>query len=363
MDNQNNPDRRSFNKALSAVFATGFAATGLHSSTAQAAQDKKLGVALVGLGSLSTNQIAPALEKSKHCKLAAIVTGTPSKEKIWADKYGVKPDHIYNYETFDKLANDDTVDVIYIVLPNGMHCEYVKRAAKTGKHVFCEKPMANTADECREMIAACEAANVALGVAYRCQFEPHHKKCIELARNKTFGEMKFINAGFGFKIGDPKQWRLNKELAGGGALMDVGIYALNACRYLTGEEPIEIVAQEIKTDPVKFAQVDESINWSMKFPSGVLASCSTSYNYNGVNQFRAYCDKGNFGLEPAFSYNGLKGSSSNGPIQMDELDQFAAELDAFALSILTDSPNIVPGEEGLKDLIAIEKIYAQVRNG
>jgi predicted dehydrogenase len=356
-------ERRQFVQTLSAGLAAGMAAGGYFSSSVHGADSKKLGWALVGLGSLSTNQIAPGLLNSEHCKLTAIVTGTPKKEKVWADKYGVGTDHIYNYETFDKIANDDTVDVIYIVLPNSMHCEYVKRAAKAGKHVFCEKPMANTSQECREMIAACQSAQRHLGIGYRCQFQPHNMACIEFAQKKAFGDLRHIDAGFGFKIGDPTQWRLRKSLAGGGALMDVGIYALQACRCLTNEEPIEIVAQETKTDPVKFAEVDESINWSMKFPSGVMANCSTSYNYNGINRYRAYADKGDFGLDPAYSYEGIQGSSSKGKIEAPKTDQFAAEMDAFAKTVKLGEPNRVPGEEGLLDLLAIEAIYKSIATG
>lgn len=355
--------RRQFVQTVSAGLAAGMAAGGYFSSSSHGADAKKLGWALVGLGGLSTNQIAPGLLNSEHCKLTAIVTGTPSKEKVWADKYGVGADHIYNYKTFDKIANDDTVDVIYIVLPNSMHCEYVKRAAKAGKHVFCEKPMANSSQECREMIAACKTAQKHLGIGYRCQFEPHNVACVDFAQNKAFGDVKYIDAGFGFKIGDPKQWRLRKDLAGGGALMDVGIYALQACRCLTNEEPIEIFAQETKTDKVKFAEVDESINWSMKFASGILANCSTSYNYNGVNRYRAYADNGEFGLDPAYSYEGIQGSSSKGQIEAPKTDQFAVEMDAFAKTIKTGEPNRVPGEEGLLDLLAIEAIYKSIASG
>ncbi len=363
MSISNSSDRRTFVKTVSASLAAGAAAGGFFTSSAKANDDKKLGFALVGLGGLSTNQIAPGLLNSKHCKLTAIVTDTPEKEKVWGDKYGITQDHIYNYDSFDKIANDDTVDVIYIVLPNGMHPEYVKRAAKAGKHVFCEKPMANTSKDCREMIDACQKANRNLGIGYRCQFEPHHQACRELAQQKTFGDLKFINAGFGFKIGDPTQWRLRRDLAGGGALMDVGIYALQACRFLTGEEPIEIVARETKTDLQKFAEVDETITWEMKFPSGVLANCVTTYNFNGVNQFRAFASNGEFGLNPAFSYKGNKGSSSKGPIEAIETDQFAVEMDAFAQTILTEQPNQVSGEEGLRDLLAIEAIYASIAQG
>lgn len=332
---------------------------------AQEAGGKKLGWALVGLGSLSTNQIAPALAKTKHCKLAAIVTGTPAKAEEWKKKFSIPDTHVYNYETFDKIAENPDVDVIYVVLPNSMHEEFVIRGAKAGKHVFCEKPMANTADECRRMIAAMKAAGKLLGVGYRCQFEPHHRECMRLAREKTFGDLKFIEAGFGFQIGDPTQWRLRKKLAGGGALMDVGIYALQACRYLAGDEPSEVTAQEVKTDPVKFAEVDETISWSMKFPSGVIASVMTTYAFNGVNSFTAICEKGRFGMDPAYSYDGLKGWTSKPEVKIEfsAVDHFQSEMDAFAEAVLADKPFTPSGEEGLKDLLIIEAIYQSIKDG
>lgn len=332
---------------------------------AQEAGEKKLGWALVGLGSLSTHQLAPAFAKTKHCKLAAIVTGTPAKAEEWKKTYSIPDTHVYNYETFDKIAANPDVDVIYVVLPNSMHEEFVVRGAKAGKHVFCEKPMANTADECRRMIAAMKDAGKMLGVGYRCQFEPHHRECIRLAREKTFGDLKFIEAGFGFQIGDPTQWRLRKKLAGGGAIMDVGVYALQACRYLTGEEPVEITAQETKTDPVKFAEVDETVSWSMKFPSGVMTSVMTTYAFNGSNFYTAICQGGRFGMEPAYSYDGLKAWTSKPEVKIEfpATDHFATEMDAFAEAILAKKPFAPSGEEGLRDLLAVEAIYRSIREG
>src|SRR2546422_5167402 len=180
-----------------------------------AQENKKLGFALVGLGSLSTNQIAPALQKTKRCRLAAIVTGTPAKEKIWADKYKIPQKNIYNYETFDQIAGNPDIDVVYVVLPNAMHGEFTVRAAKAGKHVLCEKPMEVSAEKCQAMIDACKAAKVQLAIGYRCQFTPHHLEMMRLAREKTFGSVKLIEASFGFRIGDPNQWRLKHALAGG----------------------------------------------------------------------------------------------------------------------------------------------------
>ena len=359
-------NRRDFIKTTStgmgAILAAGSAPVFL--SHAHAAEGGRVNFALCGLGSLSTNQLAPALQKTKHAKLAGIITGTPEKEKIWADKYNIPRKNIYDYETMFQLADNPDIDVVYVVTPNGLHAEHTIKAAAAGKHVLCEKPMANTAEECRSMIDACNKAGVKLAIGYRCQFEPHNLECIRLAREKTFGELRIIEAGFGFKIGNPNQWRLDASLAGGGALMDVGIYALQACRYLTGEEPKRISAMETKTDPVKFAEVDESLTWQMTFPSGVIAYCSTTYNANGINRYTAYAQNGWFGLDPAYSYGGIRGKRSDGePLSFDQIDQFAAEMDAFAQCILENRESRVSGEEGLRDLVAIEGIYDSIRHG
>ncbi|MGE9266970.1 MAG: Gfo/Idh/MocA family protein [Verrucomicrobiales bacterium] len=332
---------------------------------AQEKPGKKLGWALVGLGSLSTNQLAPALAKCAHSKLAAVVTGTPEKGGKWREKYGLAEDKVYNYENYDQIAEDPEIDVIYIVLPNSMHHEFTIRAAKAGKHVFCEKPMAVSAAECREMIAACDEAKVKLGVAYRCQFEPHHLEAMRFAREEVFGAVKHIDTGFGFRIGNPDQWRLRKELAGGGALMDVGIYALQAARYLTGEEPAEISALETKTDPEKFAEVDETIQWMMKFPSGKTANLTTTYAFSGMNQFTVYAEKGRFGMEKAFGYGGQKGwtSDEKKPLEFEPIDHFQAEMDAFSLAILNEEEFAPAGEDGLRDLLAIESIYQSIKEG
>ena len=363
MHSDKNLPRRDFLSAgVSAACVAAVAQAGFYSGVPAKDETKKLGVALVGLGSLSTNQIAPALQKTANCRLAAIVTGTPEKEKKWADKYSIDSGSIYNYENFDKIASDDNVDIVYIVLPNSMHHEYTIRAAKAGKHVFCEKPMANTAQECREMIAACDAANRHLAIGYRCQFTSHHLNLQSAVREKTIGDLKMIEAGFGFRIGDPNQWRLKKALAGGGALMDVGIYALQACRFLTGQEPISIMAQETKTDATKFAEVDESITWMMKFPSGVDAFCSTSYNFNGLNKVVAYGSNGLAKMDPAYSYSDLQLEINGKKIELKQQDHFASELDDFATCIRENRPSKVSGHEGLKDLLAIEAIYKSIES-
>jgi len=325
--------------------------------------DRKLGVALVGLGSLSTNQIAPALQKTEHCRLAAIVTGTPAKAKAWSEKYSIAEKNIYNYGSFDRVADNPEIDVVYVVLPNSMHAEYTIRAARANKHVLCEKPMANSAKDCEAMIAACQKANRKLAIGYRLHFEPHNLEAKRLGQEKVLGKLRAIEAGFGFVIGDPTQWRLKKALAGGGALMDVGIYALQGARYVSGEEPIEVVAVETKTDPVKFKEVDETIYFTLRFPSGLLANCGTSYNA-GFNRLWAGAEKGWFELSPAYSYGGIKGRmSGDKTISLPQVDQFASEMDDFALCIKNNKSSGVSGEEGLRDLRIIEAIYQSIASG
>ena len=329
---------------------------------------KKLGYALVGLGRLSTNQIAPALQKTEHSELVGIVTGSPEKAEQWQGKYGIEKKNTYNYRNFDKIVDNPNIDIVYVVLPNSMHEEFTIRAARAGKHVLCEKPMSVSSDESRQMIAECDKANVKLAIGYRCQFEPHHLECMRLAKEETYGKLRHIDAGFGFRfgdypLGDLRRWRLEMEYAGGGALMDVGVYALQACRYLTGEEPINVSAREVKTDEVKFAEVDETILWNMEFPSGVVASCSTTYKFSGVNFFKAYCDKGQFGLGPAYSYGGTKGTAGNKPLELKNIDQFAAEMDDFSKVVKSNGTSKVSGVEGLRDMLVVDAIYKSIKTG
>ena len=353
---------RNLSLGMGAVAFSSSALALLGQAQTKTAPAKKLGVALVGLGSLSKNQIAPALQKTKNCYLAGIVTGTPAKAEEWAAKYNIPKKNIYNYQNFDTIAKNKDIDIIYIVLPNSMHHEFTLRAAKAGKHVLCEKPMANSAKDCEEMIAACKKAGKQLAVAYRLHFEPHNQEMMRLGQQKVFGKVKLVEASFGFKIGDPTQWRLKKDLAGGGALMDVGIYVIQGARYVTGEEPISVTAQEVKTDPVKFKEVDETITWQMKFPSGVITSCLTSYAANTERLF-ASAENGWMELRPAYGYGGLKGRTSKGEMNFPQVDHFEAEMDDFANCIMTNKQTSVPGEEGLKDLKVIEAIYKSIREG
>jgi glucose-fructose oxidoreductase len=329
---------------------------------------KQVGFALVGLGNLAINQLMPAFAKCRQAKLVGFVSGRPDKAKHLAQLYGVDPKNIYSYDTYDRLADNPAIDVIYVVLPNSMHPEYTIRALKAGKHVLCEKPMANTPQDCERMIAAGKAANRKLMIGYRVRYEPYNQALIAYARESAeAGPTRIILADAGFNIGDPKQWRLRKEMAGGGSLMDIGIYALNAARYLSGEEPVAVNAMMHSTpDDPRFVEVEENITFQLRFPSGLLANCTSSYGGN-FNRFRVTKPRGSAELDPASSYTGLRlrvfrGSTIEERV-LPQRDHFALEMDHFAGCILNGTEPLTPGEEGLKDLKVMTAIYEAARSG
>ena len=264
----------------------------------------------------------------------------------------------------DQMVDNPDIDVVYVVTPNALHAEHTIKAAKAGKHVLCEKPMEVSSEKCQQMIDACKAAGKQLAIGYRIHFEPNNLACIRLVREKVFGDLKMIEAGNGFRIGDPTQWRLNAALSGGGPLMDVGIYSLQATRFLTGEEPIEVSAITTVTDPVKFKGLEESITWQMRFPSGVIAHCGSTYKFSGMSSYTAYAENGWFRLDSAYGYSGQNGRRSDGQlINLPQTNHFATEMDKFAECILKNEPTTVPGEEGLRDVKIMMAIYEAARTG
>ena len=323
---------------------------------------KKLGWAIVGLGSLSINQILPAFAKCENSQVVAFVSGHPDKANKLALRYGVNPKNIYNYQNYDSIRDNPEVDIIYIVLPNGMHAEYTIRGMQAGKHVLCEKPMANTPADCQAMIDAGRKANRKLMVAYRCRYEPFNQEMIRLARSQELGQLKVILCDTGFHIGDPTQWRLNKALAGGGSMMDIGIYSLNASRYISGEEPVEVNAFMYSTPGDEhFKEVEETVMFQLRFPSGVLANCSSSYGYSGQARFRAVSTQGWFELEPSQHYTGLRMRVNRGntleEVILPQRDHFASEMDHMSECVMENKDPLTPGEEGLRDIKLITSIY------
>jgi predicted dehydrogenase len=325
---------------------------------------RKIGFAICGLGGLSEHSIAPAFANSKYCRLTGLITGSPEKAGPWRAKYNIPARSVYSYETMHRMADNPDIDAVWIVTPNALHADHTIACAKAGKHVICEKPLEVSVERCQQMIDVCKAEKRVLATAYRCQFDPLHLECMRLARDKVFGGVRVVEAAFEIALGGADQWRLKHSLSGGGALMDVGVYALQATRYLTGEEPVLVTGTETKTDPVRFKEVDETMVWTAKFPSGAVAYCSTSYNLPGVNRVRASAEKGWFEMDPAFGFVGNRGHRSDGQaMKFADIDPMAVQMDDLALCIREQRPSKVPGEEGMCDVRIMLAIYESARTG
>ncbi|MBV8570517.1 MAG: Gfo/Idh/MocA family oxidoreductase [Acidobacteriaceae bacterium] len=345
-------------------FTYGLAAGTLLSSLPAAAQEKRLGYCIVGLGRISMGHFMPACKMSQRSRVTALVSGHPDKAAKMAQEYDVPTKNLYNYDDFDKIAGNPDIDAVYIALPNNMHAEYTIRAANAGKHVLCEKPMATTVKDSQNMIAACKAANKRLMIAYRCQYEPTNLLAIKMIRDGTLGTIQAIESANGFneKAGE---WRLDKKMAGGGPLMDVGIYSLNACRYLIGEEPVKFSAYATVIDQDgRFNTVEENDGWTMRFPSGVVASCNTTYGANMPGFFRVHGSKGMIHMEPAFAYEGIRLKAEihgQAPVDQSEEEkdpaQFVREADYFAVCVFSNQEPKTNGQEGLRDMQHMEQIY------
>jgi predicted dehydrogenase len=333
-------------------------------SPSLAAQDttRKTGYAVIGLGRIADHFLRGVLATT-NSRITAVVSGHRDKAERIAAQYGVPASSIYSYENYDEIARNPNVDAVYVALPNSMHAEYTIRSAKAGKHVLCEKPMSNTVAEAKAMIDACKQANVRLMIAYRCHYEPTNLKAIQIVRSGQLGQIQSIESPFGFNIGRG-EWRLSKKLAGGGPLYDVGIYSLNACRYLTGEEPAQISAYASTIDhDGRFNEVEENVAWTMRFPSGIVASCSTTYGARMPGYFRVYGSKGWLQVDQAYVYEGLRLRGEFGGATIDELNpardpsHFQAEAEHFSHCVQNNLTPQSPGEEGLRDMQYIEQIY------
>ena len=319
----------------------------------------KLGIALVGLGYYSTDLLAPALQQTKHCYLAGIVTGTPAKAEAWKQKYNIPDKNIYNYQNFDSIANNPDIDVVYVVLPPSMHKEYVIRAANAGKEVWCEKPMALTEAECKAMIEACRSNKRSLAIGYRLHHEPNTQEWRRIIKEKKLGKVTKVNCAAGYRENRTDHWKQKKEM-GGGVLYDMGVYAIQGARLGANMEPVSIVsAQTSTTRPEIYKNgLDETTIAKLEFPGGVIADIKTSFGEN-INFNTITCEKGEIKIEPYSAYNGQNGTSPLGTINHPYSIPFqqAKQMDDDALSIINKKPMLVPGEEGLRDIRIVEAIY------
>ena len=326
-------------------------------------QGPVLRVAIMGLGSYGS-RVADAMQTCKKAKLVGVVSGTPSKIKDWQAKYNIPEKNCYNYENFDQMKNNPDIDAVYVITPNGLHASQVIRVARAGKHAICEKPMSVNAKEAQEMVDACKKAGVKLLIGYRMHFEPKTLEVIRMRKDGELGKIMFFQGLSGFRIGDPSQWRLNKKLAGGGAMMDIGIYSINGARYMVGEEPIWVTAVETKTDPVKFKEgVDETIQFQLGFPSGAVASCLSTYSMNNLDRFFLNGEKGFAEMQPSTGYGPIKARTNKGELTHPHVTHQTVQMDEMASIILEGKIPVVPvdGEEGLKDMKIIDAIFQAVK--
>lgn len=358
----NHISRRRFIRQLGTASAMVAASSSFACISPGKTKKESLGVALVGLGYYSTDLLAPALQLTEHCHLAGIVTGSPEKIPVWQEKYNIPDANVYNYQTMHQIANNDDIDIIYIVLPTGLHSKYAVIAAEAGKHVWCEKPMARTEAECQAIVDACEKSKVKLSIGYRMQHEPNTQTVIAYAKDKPYGNIKHIKAEAGYFDGRSDHWKQNKEL-GGGAMYDMGVYPLNAVRYASGEEPIAVTARHEISRPKIYTEVDETTYFTLEFPSGAIAECVTSLG-KGMNELHIECQNGWYELVPFQAYNGVRGVTSDGT-KLDKKikNQQARQMDDDAIAIKENSSVIVPGIEGLRDIRIVEAIYKSAASG
>lgn len=319
---------------------------------------ERLGVALVGLGYYSTDLLAPALQQTRHCYLAGIVTGTPSKAVTWQEKYHLKDSNIYNYQNFDQIASNDDIDVVYVVLPPSMHREYVERAARAGKHVWCEKPMAVTATDCEAMIKACKSNKRSLAIGYRLHHEPNTQEYRRLIKSGQLGKLKSLSCAAGYYDSRTTHWKQKKEM-GGGALLDMGVYSIQGARLGTGMEPLAVAAATLYTTRPEVYKdgLEETAVATLEFPGNILAQIKTSFGEN-INYLTVTGEKGELNMKPFSGYDGLQGSSPQGLINHPYKApwQQSRQMDDDALAIMQGKPVLAPGEEGLRDIRIVEAI-------
>lgn len=322
-----------------------------------------VGVALLGLGHYASDRLAPGLQRTRHCKLVGLITGTPSKIPEWRERYGIDEANVYSYDTMSAVRNNAAIDVIYVVTPTDSHARFTIAAAEAGKHVWCEKPMAMTVNECQSMIDACRQNGVKLSIGYRMQHEPNTQTVIEYARTKPYGDVRKVEVKAGYAGNGGTGWRFVKTM-GGGALYDMGVYSINALRYAVGQEPLRVVrATQTTKRPELFAEVDETSEFELEFPSGVVGYGWTSVGESG-NALTVTCERGSYFLSPMQAYDGVQGETSDG-IKLDQSveHQQAQQMDDDALAILEGRPLLVPGEEGLRDIRLVRAIIESASTG
>lgn len=335
-------------------------------SASQASKsDRNIRYAVVGLGWFAQEAALPAFPQAEHSELVALVSSDATKLKELSEKYGIQ--HTYSYDQYEDCLTSGEVDAVYIALPNHLHCEYTVRAANHGIHVLCEKPMAVTADECEQMIRACEGNQVKLMIAYRLHLEPANLEAIEVVRSGQIGEARIFNSVFTQQVKDESNIRLQDE-TGGGTIDDIGIYCINAARYLFQDEPVEVVAFAGTNGEERFKEVEEMATAILRFSNDRLATFTVSFGAASTSMYQVVGTKGNLRLDPAYSWQGalkhyLTIGEETQERTFDDHGQLAAEFTYFSNCILNDEDPEPSGVEGLNDVRIIRSLYQSIKLG
>lgn len=325
---------------------------------------RPVGWAVLGLGSYATNQIMPNFVHCENSKLVALISGHPEKLGRYGAQYDIPASHRYTYDTMDGIKDNPDIEVVYVVTPPATHPEFVIRAAGLGKHVCSEKPMAPTVADCQRMIDACRKARRLLQVGYRCHYESHNLRAIKACRSGELGKIQSLTSDHGFDMG-PGTWRTQKALAGGGSMMDIGIYSLNALRYLSGEEPVEVVATITNppNDP-RFVDVEDTVDFKVTFPSGLVGHGTGGYSWrDGKNQYEIKGSKSTLRADPATAYDGDRLTLDGAELPVVANNQWAAQIDHMSDCVRNGGEVKTPGEEGLRDIRIIQAIYRSAQEG
>ena len=334
----------------------------LSSTSCASAAQRKLGVALVGLGSYSSSMLGPALKETTNCYLSGLVTGTPAKAESWSKEYNVKQKNVYSYDNYDEIANNDEIDIIYVVLPNSMHAEYTIRALEAGKHVICEKPMALTAEEGQAMMDAAKKANRKLAIGYRLHYDPYFIEVKRLTQGEEYGPVNYMEAGLGYSY-TPQQgsWKLKKSM-GGGSLYNLGVYPIQGARHAKGSEPLYVTATAKTKRTDIFKEIDEMFTWQLEWADGTLCSGYTGPNAR-LDRLYVGCTDGWVNHEPAYGYSGQGVTTSQGVLDYPQVFQQKLQIDDFARCVLEDQESIVKGEDGWRDMLVIDAIHEAIKTG
>lgn len=324
-------------------------------------QQGSFGIAVLGIGHLSLGQAIPAIDASRVCRLAGLVSSSREKLEDTGRRYGVPASAWYGYDDFDAIEADEGIDAIYIAVPNALHHEYTTRALRAGKHVLCEKPLGVSVAECEDLLEVAREAGRRVAVNYRVLLDPYHLGAMEMVTEPNFGGLQLVKSGIGFPIED--DWRLKRSLAGGGALLEQGVYGVSSARNLFRAEPVEVFGHDTTVNRSRFVDLEESAYWTMVFEGGGVAQCAASYTVP-MNRLWAGGGSGFYEIDKAYSFSRLSARHAGGRVRHWGHDQFEAVFDNFAEAITTGRPlGRLDGTEGLADLKVIEAVYRSMAAG